>query len=730
MADLQSLVEMQRVEVSPDGARLAYQTLTARTGATDPASSTTWISELWVCDLKDLEGSRCTKIAASGEPNEPAPYDGIGMSWSPDSASLAFYTGFEKKGGIAIWSAASAAVKTLEGTTDVGAAAYARTPIQWTPDSRRVLIAQVAAALPAQAGSVKPSEPAKPTGRAESEPNIKVLTSGPTESSRVADDLIHRRPADPATNVDLELIEVRSGAVTLLAKAVPVDSYRLAPDGRSIAYTIGTGSVSEDEYRQMYDLYVADGGPPRRLLADVLGMSPRLFWSHDGRKLAFIGGRLSEEVGAQVPPRTEAERTAGTLYVVDLAHPGAAQPFARRGLSTYSIVPLMWSPDDRRVYGYRADRSDLLAVSLSIGAVRPLLRPHDPWWLTYVAMSQRSGDLYALGYDEEGRDSIYEIEAESERSRLIYRQAADLSWLSVSADGGRLAYLQEGVAQPSDVWVASRHLASARQLTHANPAIEQRSLSAEQRTVRWAGRAGRGVVLLPVGYEAGKRYPTLVNVYAGERAGTGGRNSFGMQWGYFNAQLFAGRGYAVFVPDTTLRVGHPMQDIASEVLGGVDELIKMGIADPERLGVYGQSYGGYSALSLIVQTSRFKAAVSCSGFSNAIAMSFPADGSDGSGFFLASGQGRLGATVWQDRERFIENSPFFFLDRVQTPVLLEYGATDALAEQSRETFAALRSLGKTAVLVGYAGEGHGLEKPDNQRDFFQRMLGWFNQYLR
>jgi dipeptidyl aminopeptidase/acylaminoacyl peptidase len=202
---------------------------------------------------------------------------------------------------------------------------------------------------------------------------------------------------------------------------------------------------------------------------------------------------------------------------------------------------------------------------------------------------------------------------------------------------------------------------------------------------------------------------------------------------YLNLQLFASRGYAVFVPNSTLRVGHPMRDIADVILPGADKIVAMGISDPSRLGVYGLSYGGYTTLSLLVQTNRFKAAVASSGVFDLITDYgyLHSDGSDWTGG-MESEQGRMGGTPWQYRTRYIENSPFFYLDRVQTPVLLEYGDLDeAVAPyNSRMTFVALRRLGKTAMLVGYANEGHILFKTSNQIDFTNRMLNWFAKYLQ
>jgi dipeptidyl aminopeptidase/acylaminoacyl peptidase len=175
-----------------------------------------------------------------------------------------------------------------------------------------------------------------------------------------------------------------------------------------------------------------------------------------------------------------------------------------------------------------------------------------------------------------------------------------------------------------------------------------------------------------------------------------------------------------------------MRDLADIVLPGIDKIVAMGVADPQRLGVMGQSYGGYSTFSLIVQTNRFKAAVVTAGIVDMISMYgvlYP-DGSDWTSF-AESEQGRMGGTLWQYPERYIENSPLFYLDRVQTPVLLEYGSDDTgNASNMEEAFVALRRLGKEATIVRYAAEGHAVLSRANQTDLFQRIITWFDEHLK
>jgi dipeptidyl aminopeptidase/acylaminoacyl peptidase len=175
-----------------------------------------------------------------------------------------------------------------------------------------------------------------------------------------------------------------------------------------------------------------------------------------------------------------------------------------------------------------------------------------------------------------------------------------------------------------------------------------------------------------------------------------------------------------------------MRDIAAAELPGNDRLVDLGIVDPDRLGILGHSYGGYSVLALLVQTNRFRAALASAGFADLVSgyrSLWPGGGSTEAS--IENGQGLMGGSVWQHRERFIENSPFYYLDRVETPVLLVHGTDDTLpVADSDQTFVALRRLGKTVEYARYEGEGHAAWSAPNAADLIERMTTWFGEHLK
>jgi len=308
---------------------------------------------------------------------------------------------------------------------------------------------------------------------------------------------------------------------------------------------------------------------------------------------------------------------------------------------------------------------------------------------------------------------------------------------TVSSDGRQFVYFSQDSQHDWDLWLTGADFKNPQHLTHINPQFDRYLLGAA-RLIEWRSADGdslHGALLLPAGYREGKRYPLIVWVYGGEY-GSDQVEKFGLLDGPFNLQLFATRGYAVLFPDSPQHLGTPMVDLAKTVLRGVDKVIEMGIADPDRLGVMGHSYGGYCVLSLIVQTKRFKAAMAADGFGDIVAAYGQMD-KDGSAFHTSTaehGQDLMGGTPWEFRDRYVENSPIFFLDRAETPLLIVHGAEDTTVSPflGDEVFVALRRLGKEVEYAKYEGEGHSPSEWSyaNQLDFCERMIAWFHNHLK
>lgn len=187
------------------------------------------------------------------------------------------------------------------------------------------------------------------------------------------------------------------------------------------------------------------------------------------------------------------------------------------------------------------------------------------------------------------------------------------------------------------------------------------------------------------------------------------------------------------VEDLHLRPNRVMKDLLHTVMPGVNKAIELGIADPDLLAVMGQSYGSYCVLALITQTNRFKAAVATAVVDANLTSSYlfvNRDGTAGSLGYFEEGQGGMGGTLWQYRDRFIENSPLFYFDRVQTPLLMGHGTKDSTPlSYPDHIFVALRRLGKEVEYRQYEGEDHVISRKANVIDFWQRRLDFLAEHL-
>jgi dipeptidyl aminopeptidase/acylaminoacyl peptidase len=168
-------------------------------------------------------------------------------------------------------------------------------------------------------------------------------------------------------------------------------------------------------------------------------------------------------------------------------------------------------------------------------------------------------------------------------------------------------------------------------------------------------------------------------------------------------------------------------------------VVELGFADPQRLFLMGQSFGGFSTYGLVTQTQRFKAAVSLAGLSNLISLygqfdarlrytEYPQEMLFQAAL-MESAQVRMGGPPWKDLGRYIRNSPVFFVDRVQTPLMIIQGDMDYVAlQQGEEFFMSLYRQGKRAQFVRYWGEGHVLSSPANIKDMWRRVFAWFDEF--
>jgi dipeptidyl aminopeptidase/acylaminoacyl peptidase len=255
--------------------------------------------------------------------------------------------------------------------------------------------------------------------------------------------------------------------------------------------------------------------------------------------------------------------------------------------------------------------------------------------------------------------------------------------------------------------------------------------------VTWTDANGStltGMLVKPANFDSTKTYPMIVNFY--ERSSDQLNNYRTIEAGrsQINYSFYANRGYLIFNPDIPYREGYPGESCLSAVVSGVTMLINKGFVDKTRIGVQGHSWGGYQSAYLITKTNIFKCAESGAPVVNMISAYNGIRWESGllRQFQYEHQQSRIGGDLWRFPLRYIENSPIFSLDKVQTPVLILHNDKDGAVPwyQGIEFFGSLRRMNKPAWLLNYNDEPHWPVKLQNRLDFQQRMQQFFDFYLK
>ncbi len=306
--------------------------------------------------------------------------------------------------------------------------------------------------------------------------------------------------------------------------------------------------------------------------------------------------------------------------------------------------------------------------------------------------------------------------------------------LTKARDAERYMVTRSDYREFPDIWAGG----ALTSLTKISDAMPQQAEYARGnvRLHSWIDADGdslAGLLYTPDGFDPSKKYPMVVYFYESHSDGLfgyvrpAGRN-------IINPTVYNSLGYIVFMPDIKYTEGFPGPSAYKSIVPGVQSLIQAGFVNKDAIGIGGQSWGGYQTAYLVTQTNLFKAAVP-----NATVVNMTSAYGGirwGTGisrsFQYERGQSRIGGSLWEYPERFIENSPLFFADRIQTPLLFMANDNDGAVPwyQGIEFFVALRRLGKEAYMVNYNGDEHNPTKRANQLDIDKKQLEFFGHHLR
>ena len=273
------------------------------------------------------------------------------------------------------------------------------------------------------------------------------------------------------------------------------------------------------------------------------------------------------------------------------------------------------------------------------------------------------------------------------------------------------------------------------QISDVNPQQDDYKWGSGQ-LVSWESKSGKtheGMLFVPEDFDRDKKYPMIVNFYERSSNNLNQHRAPKPHRSTINYTFFVNKGYVVFNPDVHYEVGYPGKSCYNSVMSGVDHIVAMGFIDEDKIGLQGHSWGGYQVAHLITKTNRFACAESGAPVVNMISAYGGIRWRSGLSrmFQYEHTQSRLGATLWENKELYLENSPVFNLDKVNTPVLILHNDKDGAVPwyQGIEFFVGMRRLEKPAWLLNYNDEPHWPVKRQNRVDFNTRMHQFFDHYL-
>ncbi len=582
-------------------------------------------------------------------------------------------------------------------------------------------------------------------------------------------------PKGTSRNSDIWMLDLNSREVRQLTQAPQSDNQpRWSPDGGRLAFLSGRDGATQ--------IYLLDfqGGEPRRLTDGKIGVQS-FEWSPDGNSLAF----LATEPKTDAEKRQEEEKDDARVVDKDdkptrvwmLEVPSGRVRQVTTG--AWSAGALLWFPDNQRLLVDATDQphSDrwtdrLFSLDAATGQLTEIAAPRGPFGralpspdgarLAYVG-SRVDGpsphDLYlvpaaggparnltATGLDrpvgsflwrEDGSllalvetgfsSALYSIQPDGMATRLADPPVSPgaVAW----SRSGAMAIVGQSTTDAPEVWVAGRQGAFQR-ATHLNDKWKDVAVIKPE-LIHYKSADGveiEAALLKPPSAASGEKLPLVVLAHGGP---TGRWTDTFEPWG----QLLAARGYLVVYPNVRGSTGYGERFVEmnrgdwgggdfQDVMAGVDYLINQGLADPDRLGIAGWSYGGYMAEWAITQTNRFKAAVSGAGMAD-LASEFGTEGSS------AYDEWFFGAPYEKPRG-FIQHSPITYIKNARTPTLILQGENDATDPigQSQQLYRGLKRYGVESDFVVYPREPHGLREEKHLLDRLTRILAWFDAHLK
>ena len=545
------------------------------------------------------------------------------------------------------------------------------------------------------------------------------------------------------------VIPMGGGEARQVTDAKPgVGQFRWSPDGDAFAFVMRDPQTDEEEKAttekrdvilvdqnfKFGHIYTAAFDPASTETAEANRVTEGEFhvtgfdWSPDGTQFVFAH---------QADPRINTGRLSGDIALVPAEGGDVRQLVTGPGVESSP----RWSPDGSLIaYGSTGGQpepvglSDLYVVDPATGESRML--PETPNRSVFVAeWSADSDEVYLTEFLGTTRHVIA-VPVNGGAIRQLTEGDGVVGSIAIASGPGRLALTWETSDQPGEVYVTAMNVFAPERISAVNVGAPRPPMGRTE-LLAWEAPDGtpvEGLLTYPVDYEEGTRVPLILNVHGGP-AGVFAQSFTGSPSIYM-IQYFAQEGMAVLRPNPRGSTGYGKEfryanfmdwgygDL-SDLLAGVDEVIDMGVAHPDSLLLMGWSYGGYMTSFAVTQTDRFRAASMGAGLPNLVSMVTTTDIGD----YLV---GHMGGEYFDDYETYEKHSAIYHIKNVTTPTQVIHGALDLRVPftQGQEFYTSLVRLGVDTEFVVYPRTPHGPTEPKFLMDVSERILVWFNKYLR
>ena len=653
--------------------------------------------------------------------------------WSPDGTHLAFYSDRTGKPHLYVWNRESDDMQVFSSETVQTFFGF-EVP-KWTPDGRFVLFKSVSSTdMPFDDESLS-DEP-----KTSHEPSFvevwdwpkKRLQNRKDESTPVNQPIVSEMLGQKT--LDLVVADTKTGETFSLMKGYMITSFDIASNGEYVAVTVHLGSETHTTQHQIFDLYVlplpkevseASSTEIEPLVQKIpIGDGITVSWSPDSKYVAWTtvgeGGKFAPGKAYVVDVKTSIVRNLTENLDVYLTHPHRPPLWIGESDALLCVNGYVWKVP--------LNGDAIQNLTENFGSFADVFYPGEGYtpWMVDDAIIMKTYDeaFYRLSLTD---DTITLLHKNEHRNVHVGRFRQD-----VAEETGECVYVIESNQKPPNIWMSDATFGSPRQITDINPHLKTIDFGRSE-LIEWTlenGRTVKGILVLPPEASEKNPVPMIVSVYAGGfHSHAFNTFAFGQSVGHAHPGMFVSRGYALFLPDFPVEKIEPYKQFSDVVLPGVDAAIATKKVDAQRLGVIGHSFGGYTVNVLITQTTRFKAAVASASASNLISGFLS---SRHTGWYEA-GQVGMGGPLWEFPQRYIDGSPVFHLERVETPLLLIHGDQDFIPfEQAQEMFMGLARLEKEVVLLKYkeADHWHGIWSNEKLADYWERVLNWFDEYLK